>query len=172
MFSKYQKTVIAILTFLQFTIILDFMIMSPLGAIMMPALNITPSQFGVVVSVYAFSAGISGILSAGFADRFDRKRLLLFFYTGFLIGTLFCALAPNYHLMILARMVTGLFGGVIGPIVFAMVTDLFPYENRGRVMGFIQTAFASSQVLGIPLGLYVSNKWGWLGLLLESTVTS
>lgn len=160
-FTGYQKFVIAILAFLQFTIILDFMIMSPLGAIMMPALHMSPAQFGTVVSAYAFSAGISGLLAAGFADRFDRKKLLLFFYVGFVLGTLFCALAPNYEALLLARVVTGLFGGVIGSIVFAITTDLFPLEMRGRVMGFIQTAFAASQVLGIPAGLYFSNEWGW-----------
>lgn len=160
-FTSYQKWVIAILAFLQFTIILDFMIMSPLGALLMPAFQITPAQFGWVVSVYAFSAGASGILASGFADRFDRKKLLLFFYTGFLLGTLFCGLAPTYELLMAARIVTGLFGGVIGSIVMAITTDLFPMEKRGRVMGFIQTAFGASQVLGIPAGLYLSNLWGW-----------
>jgi predicted MFS family arabinose efflux permease len=160
-FSGYQKFVVSVLAFLQFTIILDFMIMSPLGAAMMPALSMTPSQFGIVVSAYAFSAGISGILAAGFADRFDRKKILLFFYAGFILGTLFCGLAPSYEYMLAARMVTGLFGGVIGSIVLAITTDLFPISMRGRVMGFIQTAFAASQVLGIPAGLYLSNLWGW-----------
>ncbi len=137
------------------------MILSPLGAILMPALQITPSQFGMVVSVYAFSAGISGVLASGFADRFDRKKILLFFYCGFLISTLFCALAPNFHALLIARMMTGIFGGVIGSIVMAITTDLFPLEARGRVMGFIQTAFAASQILGLPLGLFLANHWGW-----------
>ncbi|MBR1210422.1 MFS transporter [Bradyrhizobium sp. JYMT SZCCT0180] len=160
-FSRYQSFLIALLAFAQFTIILDFIIMSPLGAILMPALNISAGQFGVAVSAYAFSAGISGILAAGFADRFDRKRLLLFFYAGFTLGTLLCALAPNYHLLLLGRIVTGLFGGVIGAVVLAIVTDLFPLHLRGRVMGFVQTAFAASQVLGIPAGLFLANHWGW-----------
>lgn len=160
-FSSYQKFVVATLAFLQFTIILDFMILSPLGAMLMPALNIGPSQFGLVVSVYAFSAGISGLLAAGFADRFDRKKLLLFFYAGFILGTLMCALATTYELLLAARMITGLFGGVIGSVVFAITTDLFAFEMRGRVMGFVQTAFAGSQILGIPAGLYLSNHWGW-----------
>lgn len=160
-FSNYQKAVVAILAFLQFTIILDFMVISPLGAMLMPALNITPSQFGVVVSVYAFSAGISGILAAGFADHFDRKKLLLFFYVGFLIGTLLCGLAGDFHFLIFARMITGIFGGVIGSIVLAIATDVFPMNMRGRVMGVVQSAFAASQVLGIPAGLYFSNLWGW-----------
>jgi predicted MFS family arabinose efflux permease len=160
-FSRYQSLLVALLAFVQFTIILDFMIMSPLGAIIMPALNITAAQFGVAVSAYAFSAGISGILAAGFADRFDRKRLLLFFYVGFTLGTALCALAPNYHVLLLGRIVTGLFGGVIGSVVLAIITDLFPLHLRGRVMGFVQTAFAASQVLGIPAGLFLSNRWSW-----------
>jgi len=160
-FSRYQALLIALLAFTQFTIILDFIIMSPLGAILMPALDITATQFGVAVSAYAFSAGISGVLAAGFADRFDRKRLLLFFYVGFTLGTMLCAAAQNYHVLLLGRIVTGLFGGVIGSVVLAIVTDLFPLHLRGRVMGFIQTAFAASQVLGIPAGLFLANHWSW-----------
>lgn len=160
-FSRYQALLIALLAFTQFTIILDFIIMSPLGAILMPALDITATQFGVAVSAYAFSAGLSGILAAGFADRFDRKHLLLFFYVGFTLGTLLCAAAQNYHVLLLGRIVTGLFGGVIGSVVLAIVTDLFALHLRGRVMGFIQTAFAASQVLGIPVGLFLANHWSW-----------
>jgi predicted MFS family arabinose efflux permease len=160
-FTRYQSLLVALLAFVQFTVILDFTIMSPLGAIIMPALDITAGQFGVAVSAYAFSAGISGILSAGFADRFDRKRLLLFFYVGFTLGTALCALAPNYHVLLLGRIVTGLFGGVIGSVVLAITTDLFSLQQRGRVMGFVQTAFAASQVLGIPAGLFLSNHWNW-----------
>lgn len=160
-FSRYQSLLIALLAFTQFTIILDFIIMSPLGAILMPALNITAGQFGVAVSAYAFSAGLSGILAAGFADRFDRKRLLLFFYVGFTLGTLLCAMAQNYHVLLIGRIVTGLFGGVIGSVVLAIITDLFALHLRGRVMGFVQTAFAASQVLGIPAGLFLANHWSW-----------
>jgi predicted MFS family arabinose efflux permease len=160
-FSRYQVFVIAILAFLQFTIILDFMIVSPLGAMVMPRLHITPQQFAWVVSSYAFSAGLSGLAAAGFADRFDRKRLLLFFYIGFTLGTLLCGLATTYPMLLMARIVTGLFGGVIGSVVLAIATDLFALEVRGRVMGFIQTAFAASQVLGLPMGLFLSNRWDW-----------
>jgi predicted MFS family arabinose efflux permease len=139
----------------------DFMILSPLGAILMDDLGISAAHFGWAVSAYAFSAGISGLLTAGFADRFDRKKLLLFFYGGFVVGTVLCGLAPNYHLLLGARVVTGLFGGVISSIMMAILTDIFPLSKRGRVMGFVQTAFAASQILGIPLGLYLSSLWGW-----------
>ena len=160
-FSGEQKVVLGILAFLQFTIILDFMIVSPLGAIVMPALQISPHQFGFAVSAYAFSAAFSGIAAAGFADRFDRKRLLLFFYGGFILGTLLCALAPSYHTLLAARIVTGVFGGVIGSIVLAIATDLFPLEVRGRVMGVVQSAFAGAQVIGLPAGIYFASKWNW-----------
>lgn len=159
--SSYQKFVVAILAFLQFTIVLDFMILSPLGATLMPTLEITTAQFGWVVSSYAFSAGIAGFLAAGFADRFDRKKLLLFFYTGFIIGTFLCGIATDFEFLLIARIITGLFGGVVGSISFAITTDVFPLELRGRVMGIVQTSFAVSQVLGLPFGLYLSNHWGW-----------
>lgn len=160
-FSAYQILVIALLALLQFTIVLDFMVLAPLGDYLMKSLSMTPKGFGLVVSSYAFSAGASGILAAGFADKFDRKKLLLFFYTGFIIGTLCCALATNYEMLLGARIVTGLFGGVIGAISMTIVTDVFEVHQRGRVMGIVQMGFAASQVLGIPIGLYFANIWGW-----------
>lgn len=160
-FTGYEKFIIALLATLQFTVVLDFMVLSPLGYILLDKLSITTSQFGLVVSAYAFSAGASGLLTAGFADKFDRKKLLVFFYIGFLVGTLFCGIAPTYHLLLAARVFTGIFGGVIGSISFAIITDLFAIDVRGRVMGFVQMAFASSQVLGIPIGLYLANKFNW-----------
>jgi predicted MFS family arabinose efflux permease len=160
-FTGYQKFVVAMLAFLQFTTIIDFMIMSPLGALIVPALGITPSQFGIAVSAYAFAAGIASFVAAGFADRFDRKKMLLVFYTGFMLGTLLCGLAQSFEVLLAARIVTGIFAGVIGSQVMAIATDLFPIEKRGRVMGTIQTAFAASQVLGLPAGLYLSNAWDW-----------
>ncbi|GAB2615075.1 MFS transporter [Emticicia sediminis] len=160
-FTRYQIFIIAILAILQFTLILDFMVLSPLGAILMKELSLQPKQFGLVVSAYAFSAGASGLLAAGFADRFDRKKLLLFFYVGFIFGTTLCAMADSYEFLLIARIVTGIFGGVIGSISFAIISDLFKLEMRGRVMGFVQMAFSASQILGLPIGLYLANAFGW-----------
>jgi predicted MFS family arabinose efflux permease len=127
----------------------------------MKAMTLTPKQFGVAVSAYAFSAGISGLLTAGFADKFDRKKLLLFFYTGFIVGTVFCGLANNYYLLIGARIFTGLFGGVIGSISLAIVADVFDIHHRGRVMGFVQMGFGASQVLGVPVSIKLAEYMGW-----------
>lgn len=152
---------IALLSLIQFTVILDFMVMSPLGNILTKSMNITASQFGWVVSAYAFAAAISGIAAAGFADRFDRKQILLFFYGGFTLGTLLCGIAPNFWFLLFARTFTGLFGGVMFSVSMAVIADLFPLQMRGRVMGFVQMAFASSQVLGIPIGLKLADKFDW-----------
>src|SRR6476660_7142025 len=160
-FTSYQALVIVMLALTQFTVVLDFMVMSPLGDILMKSMNLKTSQFGFAVSSYAFSAGISGLLTAGFADRFDRKKLLLFFYVGFIAGTLLCGITTSYPMLIAARITTGLFGGVIGSISMAIVADLFPIEQRGRVMGFLQMGLGASQVLGIPIGLYIATHWGW-----------
>lgn len=160
-FSKYERFVIVILALTVFTVVLDFMVLAPLGAQLLRILNISPAQFGLVVSAYAFSAGASGLLAAGFADRYDRKKLLLFFYSGFIIGTLLCGLANTYNLLLFARVFTGIFGGVISSISFAIITDLFIVEKRGRVMGFVQMSFGVSQVLGIPIGLYLAHQFDW-----------
>jgi len=160
-FTSYEKLVIFILAISQFTVILDFMVMSPLGDLLIKSMNMDASAFGIVVSAYAFSAGASGMLTAGFADKYDRKKLLLFFYTGFIIGTIFCGLANSFYALVAARIITGLFGGVIGSISMAIITDLFALEQRGRVMGFVQMGFGASQVLGIPIGLYIANRMGW-----------
>jgi len=160
-FTSYQWLVVVILTFLQFTVILDFMVLSPLGAILLKEMNLNTPQVGAVVSAYAISAFASGVMSAGFADRFDRKKYLIFFYIGFLIGTYLCAIANSYITLLLARIVAGIFGGVISSISFAIVTDLFKSNERGRVMGFLHTAFSASQILGIPIGLKLANEFGW-----------
>ncbi len=159
--SKYQWLVVAILALTQFTVVLDFMVMSPLGDLLMKDLQVKPYQFGIVVSSYALAAGMSGFLTAGFADRFDRKRLLVFFYSGFIIGTLFCGLAQSYEQLVLARIFTGIFGGVMSSIAMAIVADLFSLQQRGRVMGFMQMGFGLSQILGIPISLYIAAHSDW-----------
>jgi predicted MFS family arabinose efflux permease len=160
-FTSYERLIILLLTLTQFTVVLDFMVMSPLGDILIKRLDISPGEFSVLVSSYAIAAGISGFLTAGFADRFDRKKILLFFYSGFILGTLFCALAESYYSLLLARIFTGIFGGVMSSISMAIVTDLFAINQRGRVMGFLQMGFGLSQILGIPISLYLATIWDW-----------
>jgi predicted MFS family arabinose efflux permease len=160
-FTSYQKIALAVLALLQFTVILDFMIISPIGYILTKDLDITTKQFGLVVSSYIFSAALSGIISAGFIDKYDRKKVLLFFFTGFIIGTLFCALSNSFNALLTARIITGIFGGVVGSITMTIISDLFAPNQRGRAMSTVQMAFAASQILGIPLGLFIADNLGW-----------
>ncbi len=160
-FTRYQVFIITIIALIQFSVILDFMVLSPLGEILLKKLNIQTREFGLVVSVYAISAGTSGIIAAGFADKFDRKKMLLVFYTGFIFGTFLCAIAPSYIFLLGARFVTGLFGGVIGATGMAIIADLFKPEVRGRVMGFTQMAFSLSQIVGVPVGWKLANTISW-----------
>ncbi len=160
-FTGYQKMVIGLLALLQFTVILDFMIISPLGFLLMKVPGINTTRFGLIVSSYAISACLSSIVAAGFVDKYDRKKVLLFFYAGFVLGTLCCALSNSFWTLLGARIITGLFGGVIGAISMSIITDLFALNQRGKVMGFVQMGFAASQVLGIPIGLFFAPRWGW-----------
>ncbi|MCB0669825.1 MAG: MFS transporter [Saprospiraceae bacterium] len=159
--SSYQKWIIAILVLLLFTIVVDYMTLPALSAILLSELEITTKQFGLLVSVYAFSAGISGLLATGFADSFDRKKLLLVYYGGFLIGMVLCATASSLTALITGRIVAGTFGGVVASICFAIVADLFKVDQRGRVMGYVQMAFAASLVAGLPLTLYLATNFNW-----------
>jgi predicted MFS family arabinose efflux permease len=160
-FTSYQKIVLAVLALMQFIVILDFMIISPIGYILTRDLDISMSQFGLVVSSYIFSAAAFGIISAGFVDRYDRKKVLLFFFTGFTLGTLFCAFSNSFSTLLAARIITGIFGGVASSTTITIVSDLFLPNQRGRAMSTVQMAFAASQVLGIPLGLFIANNYGW-----------
>lgn len=160
-FTTDEIVLISLLTLVQFTVVLDFAVLAPLGAQLMRALQISAAQFSLLVSAYAISAGASGFLLAGISDRYDRKQLLLFMYIGFIVGTLLCALASSYVFLVGARIIAGIFGGVMSGISLAIVSDMFKFEVRGTVMGFIQMAFSASQILGIPLGLYMAHKWSW-----------
>lgn len=158
---KQEKILLFTLASVQFTNIMDFMIMMPLGPQLMRIFGITTQQFGLVVSAYTFSAGASGIFAAFIIDRFDRKRFLQILYLGFLIGTCACGLAPNYKLLLAARIFTGVFGGVLGALVLSIVGDVIPFERRGQAMGIIMAAFSVASVFGVPFGLFIATQFDW-----------
>jgi predicted MFS family arabinose efflux permease len=159
--SRNEKILLLLLASVQFTHILDFMILMPLGNYLMPYFHISTQQFSLIVAAYSYSAFASGIIAAFVIDNFDRKKSLIFGYTGFTIGTLLCGLAPDYKFLIAARILAGLFGGLIGAQVMSIVADTFPYEKRGRAMGYLMAAFSVASVVGVPLSLYVANLVSW-----------
>lgn len=159
--SSKEKLLLFILACINFTHIVDFMIMMPLGPQLMQIFNISPRHFGFIVSAYGLSAGISGFLAAFFVDNYDRKKVILFAYIGFVVGTFACAFAPTHQFLIAARVIAGTFGGLIGAQVLSIVADTFDYQRRATAMGFITTAFSIASVVGIPAGLFLANKSGW-----------
>jgi MFS transporter, DHA1 family, inner membrane transport protein len=156
-----ERILLLLLASINFTHILDFMIMMPLGNYLMPAFTINPQQFSVIVASYSISAFVSGLIAMFFVDRFDRKAVLLFGYIGFIIGTVCCGFAPTHHLLLAARIVAGLFGGLIGAQVLSIVADSFPYEKRAQAMGYLFSAFAVASVVGVPLSLFLAGQFGW-----------
>jgi DHA1 family inner membrane transport protein len=159
--SNKEKILIFILASINFTNIVDFMIMLPLGPSLMRIFKVTDQEFAYVVSAYAISAFVSGFAAAFFVDNFDRKKLLIFAYSGFIIGTFACGMAPNYTLLLIARMVAGLFGGLIGAQVLSILADSFPLERRGTAMGFLMAAFSVASVVGVPVSIYLASKYNW-----------
>ena len=145
----------------QFTVAVDFVIMMPLGPQLMRIFGVNTPAFNLAVSAYAAAAGVSGLAAAFFLDRFDRKIALLMIYAGFAVGTLLCAVAPNYQALVFARALAGFFGGIVGGISLAMVGDLVPDARRASAVGTVMSAFSVAQVAGVPLGLYFADKLGW-----------
>lgn len=156
-----KRVILILLAALNFTHILDFMVMMPLGNYLMPHFSISPKEFSYLVSAYTLSAAASGFLAAFFVDRYDRKKLLLLAYVGFLLGTFCCGIAPTYEALLGARLVAGIFGGMIGAQVLSIVADIFPYEERGKAMGAVMSAFSVASTIGIPFSLYIANLLSW-----------
>lgn len=146
---------------IQFTHIMDFMIMMPLGPQFTQLFGISDAQFGFLVSAYTFAAGASGLLASTYIDRFGRKRLLLVLYSLFGLATLACGLAPTYAALMAARIASGLFGGILSAMSQTIVADVIPFERRGRAMGIVMTSFSVSTVAGVPLGLFLAGHFSW-----------
>jgi MFS transporter, DHA1 family, inner membrane transport protein len=160
--SRYsERTLLLLLAAVQFTHILDFMVIMPLGQQLMRELAIGPGQFSHLVASYTISAGVVGLLTAPFMDRFDRRKVLLIAYAGFFIGTLACGLSHTAGMLLAARAICGAFGGVSGATIMAIVGDIVPPQRRASGMGVIMTAFAAAAAFGVPLGLYLAQKFRW-----------
>ena len=156
-----EKLLLWSLAAINFTHIVDFMIMMPLGPELTRLFGISDAQFGLLVSAYSLAAGASGMLASTVIDRFERKRALLFLYAGFTLATLGCGLAPGYVSLMCARVAAGVFGGVLGALVQTIVGDAIPFERRGRAMGVVMSAFSLSTVAGVPLSLWLATQGGW-----------
>ncbi len=156
-----ERLLLLTLAGIQFSHILDFMIMMPLGPILMQEFGIGAPAFGVLVASYSFSAAVSGVLAATFVDRFERKRLLLSCFFLFALATLACGLAPSYNSLLVARGCTGIFGGVMGALVQTVIGDAIPFERRAQASGLVSSAFSLSTVAGVPLSLWLANHLSW-----------
>lgn len=159
--ARRERLLLLMLASVQFTSIVDFMVVMPLGPQLMRALHITPAQFGLIVSSYTIAAGLAGLTASSVLDRFGRKSAFLTLYAGFLLGTLLCGLSWSYVTLLAARVVTGAFGGILGGMSLAIVGDVFPEERRGRATGVLMSAFAVASVVGVPVGLWLGTKFGW-----------
>ena len=146
---------------IQFTNILDFMIMMPLGPQFTQLFGISDAQFGLLVSAYTLAGGLSGLLASAYIDRFDRKRLMLVMYGLFALSTLACGIATSYGALMAARVAAGVFGGVLSSLSQTIVGDVIPFERRGRAMGIVMTSFSVSTVAGVPIGLFMAAHLGW-----------
>jgi MFS transporter, DHA1 family, inner membrane transport protein len=156
-----ERVILLVLAAVQFTHIMDFMVMMPLAPQLMRELSLGAGQFSALVAAYSIAAGVVGLLSAPFIDRFDRRTLLLFVYAGFTVATLLCGLAPDASTLLIARAIGGAFGGISGSLCLAIVSDIVPPERRASGIGIVMTAFAVAASIGVPVGLQLAQHFGW-----------
>ena len=159
--ARSERAMLLILAGIQFCHVLDFMIMMPLGPFLISALGISTHEFALLVASYSFSAAAAGLLMAPVVDRFERKRFLLVVFLAFALATLLCAAAPNYSLLLVARGLAGIFGGMMGALVHTMLADAIPFERRAKATGYVATAFSVSSIAGVPFSLLLADALGW-----------
>lgn len=140
-----------------FCAVIDFMIMMPFGAEFMNVYQIQPNRFSLLISAYSISAGTSAFLAILYIDKYDRKKILLSAFFCFALGSIFCSYAASFNMMLVARFVTGAFGGILGCVTIAIISDLVPFHRRGKAMGTLNMAFGLASIIGIPLGLVISK---------------
>ena len=158
---KRERWLLLTLASIQFTSVLDFMIMMPLGPQLTELFGISASEFGFLVSAYTFSAGLSGLLAATYIDRFGRKRMMLTLYPLFGAAALACSFAPTFAWLLVARVASGFFGGVLMALSQTIVAEVIPFERRGRAMGVVMTSFSVATVAGVPLALFLASHFNW-----------
>ena len=156
-----RKLILFTLAAINFTHIVDVMLIMPLGDIFLDLFEISASQFSFLVSAYAIGAFVSSLLAIFLIDRFDRKKALLFVYSGFILGTFLCAFAASYIMLLSLRLLTGFFGGVIGALVLSIIADIYPFSERGQAIGILMAAFSAASALGVPIGLYFAFSFSW-----------
>lgn len=159
--SRHERRLLWLLALTQFTIIMDFMVMMPLGPQIMRAFSIEPAAFATAVSAYSWCSGLSGLFAATYIDRFDRRRLLLCVYALFALSNLACALASSFALLLAARAFAGITGGVLGSVIMAIVGDVIPVQRRGAATGTIMTAFSLAAIAGVPAGVMLGARFSW-----------
>lgn len=158
---KNERFLLYVLAAAMFTHIMDFMIMMPLASQLMRLFDISAQQFSLLVASYTVTAGASGFLAAFFIDRYDRKKSLMVVYTGFALGTLACGVSPTYEILLVTRSLTGAFGGVLGALILAIVSDAIPLERRAHGIGVVMASFGVASVFGVPFGLFLASKMSW-----------
>jgi MFS transporter, DHA1 family, inner membrane transport protein len=156
-----ERSLLLLLAAVQFTHIMDFMIMMPLGPQLMRDLQIGPGYFSAFVAIYTVTSGVVGLLAAPFIDRFDRRKLLLLVYAGFGVATLACALAQTASTLLVARAVSGAFGGLSTSTIMAILGDVVPAKRRAGAVGIVMTAFSVAAALGVPFGLKLAQYFQW-----------
>jgi predicted MFS family arabinose efflux permease len=155
---KNEKLILYFITFVWFCSIVDFLLLLPLGTSFMKLYQISPRQYSWLIAAYSVSGGCSSFAAAFYVDKFDRKHVLMTAFCLFGLGSILCSFAFSFEVMLFARFFTGLFGGLLGGVTIAIVSDMIPYERRGKAMGILNLGFGLASIFGIPFAIFISKQ--------------
>ena len=116
---------------------------------------------GYLVSGYAIGIAIGGPALAVLSKKMNRKLLVILLGLGFTLGQALCAIAPNFELLLIARIFVSVLHGAYFGIAFVLATSIVPPERRGFAMALILSGLTVSNVLGVPGGTAIGTMLGW-----------
>ncbi|PSW62324.1 MFS transporter [Photobacterium kishitanii] len=125
------------------------------------SLSITEGQAGYLISAYALAIVIGGPILTIYLTRFNKKAVLSGLMALFIIGNLLSAFAPNYHLLLVSRVIAGLTQGPFYGIGAVVATNLVAEKMAGRAVGQMFAGLTLANVLGVPAGTWISLQFGW-----------
>ncbi|MBK6274998.1 MAG: MFS transporter [Saprospirales bacterium] len=152
---KNEKLILYLITFMWFCAIVDFLLMLPLGTAFMKLYKITPRQYSLLIAAFSLAGFLSSFTASMYVDKLDRKVVFIGAFGMFAVGTTLCSFATTFELMLFSRFFTGLFGGLLGGVSTAIISDIVPYERRGKAMGILNLGFGVASIVGIPFSIFI-----------------
>ncbi|WP_262176970.1 MFS transporter [Saccharococcus sp. Marseille-Q5394] len=135
-------------------------------------LNVSIGTAGQLITVYALVFAIAGPVLLSLTAKFERKKLYLFSMSVFFIGNILTYFSPTFTFLMIARIITALSAALLIVLSLTITARIVDVPHRAKALGYIFMGLSSSLVLGVPLGILITNAFGWRSVFLGIAVLS